>query len=140
MKTIDVAARPIRTALPTCHSEGTKVVRGDQREEALVPARPTAGRGGAITPSHLTLLPHSSRQIRSSASPKRGAVMHLGSAPIAAGAVAQASRTANCPLVPALDTTWSLRDSTNSGNVVNPSDFSLKAGSIRCIWLLTPAA
>lgn len=72
--------------------------------------------------------------------PFRGGVMHLGNAPIAAGAVAQASRTANCPLVPALDTTWSLRDSTNSRNVVNPSDFSLKAGSIRCIWLLTPAA
>jgi hypothetical protein len=65
---------------------------------------------------------------------------NVGDAPIAAAAVAQASRTANCPLVPALDTTWSLRDSTNSRNVVNPSDFSLKAGSIRCIWLLSPAA
>lgn len=43
-------------------------------------------------------------------------------------------------LVPALDTTWSLRDSTNSRNVVNPSDFSLKTGSIRFIWFLTPAA
>ena len=59
---------------------------------------------------------------------------------IAVRSVAQANRTVNCPLACCLETTLSLRDSTKSRNVVNPSDFSVKAGSIRCIWLLTPAA
>ena len=54
---------------------------------------------------------------------------HLGDVLIAAGAVAQASRTANCPLEPALDTTWSLRDSTNPWKGANPSDFSFKVST-----------
>ena len=69
----------------------------------------------------------------------RSDVRHRESAAVAWPA-AQASRTLNWPLACCLVSTLSLRDSTNARKLVNPSDFSVKAGSIRCIWLFTPAA